>query len=91
MTFANLAEPDGWAWVAEKKSKRVDRIVLVRRGNIMALRVALMQEGFDVPTGSAAEKVMRAAVRCGFAEELPDDERWRTELLRARAGISPRQ
>jgi hypothetical protein len=63
------------------------RIVLVRRGNMLALRAALREDGFSVPSGSAAERVMLAAVRCGYAEELPDDERWRGELIRARGRV----
>jgi hypothetical protein len=84
LNFANLGEEDGWAWVAEKRGKPSEQIVLVRRGNIMGLQIALKSEGFDVPPGSPAERIMRAAVKSGYAEELPDDARWRRELLRAR-------
>ncbi len=85
LTFANLGGPDSWAWVAQKDDSRTSQIVLVRRGNVMALQSALMIHGFDVASGSAAERVMFAAVKCGYAEELPDEERWRTELIRARS------
>ena len=57
-----------------------DAVVLVRAGNVVALRIARREEGFPVDSGSAAERVMRAAVRCGYAEELPEDARWRSEL-----------
>jgi hypothetical protein len=86
LRFANLGEADGWAWVAQRVKKPAAQIVLVRRGNMMALRSALTFQGFAVEAGSAAERIMRAAVKCGHAEELPDDERWRLELIRARAG-----
>src|SRR5688572_29649247 len=84
LNFANLGQDNGWAWVAQKTGKSSGQIVLVRRGNVMALQVALKSEGFDVPTGSSAERIMRAAVKSGYAEELPEDERWRRELLQAR-------
>jgi len=54
-------------------------------GNVMGLQSALMVRGFEVPAGSPAERIMRAAEKCGHAEELPDDPRWREELIQARA------
>lgn len=84
LTFANLGEGDGWAWVAQKREKPGAQIILVRAANVMALRAALMTHGFETPAGSPAEKVMRAAVKRGFAEELPDDAHWRRELIVAR-------
>jgi hypothetical protein len=84
LTFANLPGEDGWAWVAQKVKSPGPQIVLVRTGNVMALNAALMRRGFEVPSGSHAEKVMRAAVKCRYAEELPDDEHWRHQLILAR-------
>lgn len=89
LTFANLGGEDGWAWVAQKKGKPRDQVVL-RRGNVMALQRALTGEGFGVAAGGAEERIMRAAVRCGFAEELPEEERWRRKLLAARRGTQNR-
>ena len=85
LTFANLGGENGWAWVARKATKPTDEVVLVRTSNINALQVALTHRGFEVASGSPAEKIMRAAERCGFAEELPEEERWRKELIRARS------
>ena len=85
LTFANLGGEHSWAWVAQKRDSTAEPVVLVRAGNVVALRVALREAGFSVAAGSAAERVMQAAVKCGYAEELPDDERWRRELLAARA------
>ena len=85
-TFANLGGEDGWAWIAQKKDNPRERVVLVRCGNVMALGHALTSDGFVVESGSAAERIMRAAVKCGRAEELPDDARWRGELLRLKRG-----
>lgn len=83
LTFANLGNFEaGWAWVAQRDSGA--RIVLVAKPNVMALQSALVWEGFEVAAGSPAERVMRAAVKCRHAEELPEEERWRTELIRAR-------
>lgn len=90
VTFANLGGPDGWAWVAQKKGDLSAQVVLVRTGNVMALRTALMVQGFSVPPGTPAEKIMRGAVKCGFAEDLPDDEHWRHELIQARAAARRR-
>jgi hypothetical protein len=87
LTFANLGEEPSWAWVARKVDKPAHEIVLHRAPNVMGLRVALANQGFEVPAGGPAEKVMRAAVKCGYAEELPDDEHWRGELLKARAAL----
>ena len=87
LNFANLGGADGWAWVAQKSGKSSAQIVLVRRGNVMALQVALKSEGFDVPAGGPAERIMRAAEKSGYAEELPDEKRWREELIRARAAL----
>jgi hypothetical protein len=87
LSFANLGEADGWAWVAEKVNSPSPQVVLVRKGNVMALHAALMVQGFEVEAGTAAEKVMRAATKCGFAEELPEEERWRKELISARARL----
>src|SRR5688572_2794416 len=84
LSFANLGGELSWAWVAQKRDSMTDPVVLVRTGNVVALRVALREDGFRVEFGSAAERVMRAAVRCGYAEELPEDERWRGELIAAR-------
>ena len=84
LTFANLEGDEPWAWVAQRRGVPGKQIVLVRSGNMLGLRVALREEGFSVPAGSAAERVMFAAVKCGYAEELPDDERWRWELIKAR-------
>lgn len=67
-----------------KPGKTVEQIVLVRKGDVMALQIALKSEGFDVPAGSPGERIMRAAVKSGYAEEFPEDERWRRELLQAR-------
>jgi len=83
LCFANLGAVDGWAWVAEKIDS-LDQIVLVRRGNVLSLQSALVTDGFEVSGGSAADRIMIAAVRCGYAEELPDEERWRKELIRAK-------
>lgn len=83
LTFANLGGMEaGWAWVAQRESGA--QIVLVAKPNVTALRSALTQKGFEVAAGGPAERVMRAAVKCGHAEELPEEERWRTELIRAR-------
>ena len=84
LTFANLGGDLSWAWVAQKRDSPAGPVVLVRAANVVALRVALRETGFSVPSGSAAERVMRAAVKCGYAEELPEEERWRRELLAAR-------
>jgi len=84
LNFASLGKEDGWAWVAQKTGKSSEHIVLVHRGNVAALQAALTIKGFDVPSGSPAERIMFAAVKCGFAEELPDEERWRRELIQAR-------
>jgi hypothetical protein len=46
LNFANLGQEDGWAWVALKPGKSSEPVVLVRRGNVMALQVALKTEGF---------------------------------------------
>ena len=89
LTFANLPGEDCWAWVAERKEQPSKHVVLLRRPNVMALSDALVRTGFAVESGSAAEKIMRAAERCGYAEELPDDERWRDELLKARRAALP--
>ena len=85
LTFANLGGENGWAWVAQKQNG--EQILLVRSPNVMALQGALSVTGFELAKGSAAEKVMWAAVRCGFAEDLPDDERWREEVLRVRGQV----
>jgi hypothetical protein len=90
LAFANLDGEDPWSWVAQRRGVPGKQVVLVRRGNMLGLRVALRESGFGVPAGSAAERVMRAAVKCGYAEELPEDERWRHELLRARCRHKPR-
>lgn len=87
LTFANVGGELPWAWVAQKRTGSGQQVVLLQTGNIVALRVALFEEGFCVDAGSAAEKVMQAAVKCGHAEDLPDDERWRRELLSARAAL----
>ena len=87
MTFANLGEEPSWAWVARKVERPSHEIILYRAGNVMGLRVALAQVGFEVAAGSPAEKVMRAAVKCGHAEDLPEDQRWREELIRTRAEL----
>lgn len=94
LVFANLQgrEPDPaglgcWAWVAQKPDGA--QIILVRRGNMMALSGALSKFGFEVAAGTPAEKIMRAAEKCGHAEELPMDERWRPELIRARGRGAP--
>src|SRR5687768_7907534 len=90
LTFANLGGLNGWAWVARKRDKPGPEVVLVRAGNVLGLQGALRYDGFSVPAGSAAERVMRAAVKCGYAEELPDDERWRKELISARRSAQSR-
>lgn len=86
LTFANLGGVDGWAWVAQKPNAS-EQIVLVRRGNMLALQTALKFDGFEVVAGSPAERVMIAAVKCGHAEELPEDARWRRELLSVRMAV----
>ena len=73
LTFANLDGEDGWAWVARKQAQPGQHIVLVRCGNVTGLHAALSVDGVAVPPDSAAEKVMRAAVKCGFAEELAEN------------------
>lgn len=83
--LANMGDADGWAWVAEKPGDASSRVVLVKNSHMPSLQKALREDGFPVEAGGVAEKVMRAAVRCGRAEELPEDERWRRELLHARA------
>lgn len=88
LTFANLGEGGNcWAWVAQKQSGKGDRVVLHRAGNMMGLRTSLAVSGFEVPSGSAAERIMLAAVKYGVAEILPDDEHWRDQILTARAKI----
>ncbi len=91
--FANLGGENGWAWVAQKKRQPGKHVVLVRAPNVMALGHALTKDGFDAASGSAAERIMRAAVKTGRAEELPEDARWRAELLQAkksaRSPLSP--
>lgn len=87
LTFANLDGDEPWSWVAQRRGCPDKQIVLVRSGNMLGLRAALREDGFSVPVGSAAEKVMRAAVKCGYAEELPEDERWRRELLSTRMAL----
>jgi hypothetical protein len=82
LTFANLRDDPCWAWVATRPG--AEPVVLVRAGNMAGLRVALREEGFAVEPGSKAERIMYAAVRAGHAEELPDDPRWRRELITAR-------
>jgi len=78
LTFANLDTPGAsWGWVARKPNGA--EIVLVAAPNTMALSAALMRHGFEVASGSAAEKIMRAAEKCGHAEELPSDELWRID------------
>src|SRR5688500_2999809 len=62
---------------SHRRDKPGPEIVLVRTGNMLGLRSVLRYDGFNVPASSPAERVMRAAVKCGYAEELPDDERWR--------------
>src|SRR5687768_5269365 len=71
LNFADLGQENGWVWVAQKSGKSPTQIVLVRRENVLALRVALKSEGFDVPTGSPAERIMRAALKSGYAEDCP--------------------
>ena len=83
LTFANLEGDEPWAWVAEKPNS-AQQIVIARAANMLALGVKLRTEGFSVAPGSAAEKIMRAAEKLGYAEELPEDERWRRELIAAR-------
>ena len=85
LNFANIGGDEGWAWVAYREGDYNARIVLVRAGNVAGLNDAMRISGFEVSPGSPAEKVMRAAVKCGFAEELPEEKRWRDELVRARA------
>ena len=93
-TFANLAHEsdpnnDGcWAWVARNRNGA--QIVLVRRGNVMALQQALTLTGFEVAAGSAAERIMRAAEKARHAEELPGEERWRREIIQCRGRRSLR-
>ena len=82
LTFANLRDEPCWAWVASRPG--AEPVVLVRAGNMLGLRAALREDGFNVAPGSKAERVMYAAVRAGYAEELPEDPRWRNELLIAR-------
>jgi hypothetical protein len=91
LTFANLGGELSWAWIAQKRDSTAEPIVLVRAGNVVGLRVALREDGFPIASGSAAERVMRAAVRCGYAEELPEDERWRGELIAARRASERRR
>jgi hypothetical protein len=88
LTFANLGEEPSWAWVARKVDKPSQEIILHRAPNVMGLRTALAIRGFEVAAASPAEKVMRAAVKCGFAEELPADERWREELIKTKAALA---
>ena len=84
LDFAVLEGPEAWAWVAQREGEPANHIVLVRKGNMMALHGALMSDGFGVEAGSPAEKLMRAAVKCGHAEELPENEGWRREIILAR-------
>ena len=83
LTFAVLGGAEPWTWVAQRKNNPQHHVVLVRSGNVLGLRV-LMEDGFDVPAASPAEKVMQAAVKSGFAEALPDEKRSRQELVRAK-------
>ena len=82
LTFANLRDEPCWAWVATRAG--TEPVVLVRAGNMLGLRAALREDGFPVEPGSKAERVMHAAVRSGYAEELPDDPRWRREFIMVR-------
>ena len=91
LNFANLGGDEGWGWVAYREGEYNAQIVLVRAGNVAGLNDALRIDGFEVPAGGPAEKIMRAAVKCGHAEELPEEKRWREELLRARALATRRQ
>jgi hypothetical protein len=88
LTFANLDGPDGWAWVAQKP--KGEPLVLVRASNVLGLQAVLKNHGFEVKAGSPQEKIMRAAERCGYVEELPEEKRWREELIQARARASRR-
>src|SRR5436190_21522402 len=90
LRFANLGGEAGWAWVAHREGNPPCEVVLVRAGNVMGLQTALNIHGFQVAAGSAAEKIMRAAVTCGYAEELPEEVRWREELIKARAAAEHR-
>jgi hypothetical protein len=91
LNFENVGGEESWAWVAYREGDYNSRIILTRAGNVAGLNAALRMQGFEVPAGAAAEKVMRAAVKCGYAEELPEEQRWREELLRARALAHVRQ
>ena len=84
-TFANLGGEESWAWVAQKRDNHQPPLVLARSGNMLGLRAILRHHGFPVAAGSAAERAMRVAEKAGYAEELPEDERWREELIAARA------
>ena len=83
--LANLGGGEGWAWVAEKAGDPASRVVLVRHCHMPTLKETLTGSGFQVEADGPAEKVMRAAERCGFAEELPENEQWRRELIAARS------
>lgn len=76
--------PDVWAWVAHYEQDPNRRVVITRFGNIRALFDAIRTWGFEVEAGSVAEKIMRAAVKQRLAEDLPDEERWRNEIVRMR-------
>jgi hypothetical protein len=84
-TFANLGGPESWAWVAQKRDSHRLPSVLARSGNMLGLRAVLRHHGFPVTADSEAERAMRAAEKAGYAKELPEDERWRGELIAARA------
>lgn len=85
LNFANLGGEESWAWVAYREGEYNRQVVLVRAGNVAGLNDAVRFHGFEVPAGGPGEKIMRAAVKCGFAEGLPEEKRWRDELVRARA------
>jgi hypothetical protein len=58
-----------WCWACEKEGGTYGAVVLLRARSKEELE-QMRREGFDVPAGGAAEKIMQRLVRDGVAEQL---------------------
>lgn len=59
----------GWNWSVQKDQQRYSAVILLRAVTLDELEEQ-RRSGFDVPAGSAEEKVMQRLVRDGVAIEI---------------------